>query len=266
MSIPKKIHYCWFGGNPLPESALKCIASWKKYCPDYEIIEWNESNFDVNCCNYTKEAYEAQKWAFVSDYARFWILYREGGIYFDTDVEVLKPIDDIINKGAFMGCETLDRCAPGLGLGVNPGLSIFKEIIDFYQTRHFLKLNGEPDTTTVVDYTTEILMKHGWIPNGKNQTVCGITIYIPEYFCPMDYETGRINITNNTYTIHHYSASWHNEDEKLLRKMINKYTRIFGKSIGRKVAAVGFSLQKYGLRDTIKKIVYHKNKTQMLCF
>ena len=103
--IPKIIHYCWFGGNPLPELAMKCIESWRTYFPDYEIKEWNEDNFDVNIIPYTKEAYENKKYAFVSDYARFWILYNHGGIYFDTDVEVIKKMDDIIEKGSFMGCE-----------------------------------------------------------------------------------------------------------------------------------------------------------------
>ena len=109
--IPKVIHYCWFGGNPLPASAKKCIASWRKYLPDYEIKEWNESNFDVNIIPYTAEAYKAKKYAFVSDYARFWILYKYGGLYFDTDVEVIKNMDDIIAKGAFMGCE--NEAKPG---------------------------------------------------------------------------------------------------------------------------------------------------------
>ena len=115
--IPKIIHYCWFGGNPLPELAIKCIESWKKYLPDYEIKEWNESNFDINCCAYVREAYEAKKWAFVSDYARFWILYQHGGLYFDTDVELIKSIDDLIVKGAFMGCEPWNA-APALSLSL----------------------------------------------------------------------------------------------------------------------------------------------------
>ena len=258
MSIPKKIHYCWFGGNPLPESALKCIESWKKYCPDYEIIEWNESNFDVNCCAYTKEAYEAKKWAFVSDYARFWILYHEGGVYFDTDVEVIRPINEIINKGSFMGCEKLGRCAPGLGIGCSSDLSIYKEIIDFYQTRHFLKPNGELDLTTVVDYTTDILKKHGWIPSAEIQNVAGITIYTPEYFSPKEYETGKIRITKNTYTIHHFDASWRSDDEKMYRKELNKYTRILGKNIGGKFVSLKFNLKKNGLRKTIKKIIDYR--------
>ena len=154
--IPKIIHYCWFGGKSLPESAKKCIASWKKYLPDYEIKEWNESNFNVNIIPYTAEAYRAKKYAFVSDYARFYILYKYGGLYFDTDVEVIRNMDDIIARGPFMGCEgeakqpmngTRDKAttlgvAPGLGLGVNPGLGLYKEIIDIYKQKSFLKKMG----------------------------------------------------------------------------------------------------------------------------
>ena len=129
--IPKIIHYCWFGRNPLPESAQKCIASWRKFFPDYEIVEWNEDNFDVRSIPYTAQAYDAKKYAFVSDYARFKILYEHGGIYFDTDVEVIRPFDDILARGAFMGYEIDPKegditgyVAPGLGLGVNPGLGL----------------------------------------------------------------------------------------------------------------------------------------------
>ena len=118
--IPKIIHYCWFGGNPLPASALKCIESWRKYCPDYEIKEWNESNYDVNKIRYSSQAYQAKKYAFVSDYARFDILYQWGGLYFDTDVEVIRPIDDILAKGAFLGLETSETVNPGLGMAVSP--------------------------------------------------------------------------------------------------------------------------------------------------
>ena len=167
--IPKVIHYCWFGGNPLPKSAQKCIASWRKYLPDYEIKEWNESNFDVNIIPYTAEAYKAKKYAFVSDYARFWILYKYGGLYFDTDVEVIKNMDDIIAKGPFMGCENEAKAgatpaqlgvAPGLGLGVNPGLGLYGEILEDYKTSHFITANGELDLKTIVDRTTEALCKY----------------------------------------------------------------------------------------------------------
>ena len=236
--IPKVIHYCWFGGNPLSELAKRCIDSWKKFCPDYEIKEWNESNFDLECCAYVKEAYQAKKWAFVSDYARFWILYHEGGLYFDTDVEVIKPFDDIVERGAFMGCEAGDKCAPGLGLGVNPGLGLYKEILDFYENLHFLKENGDIDTTTIVEYTSNILERHGWKPNNKIQTVTGITIYPPEYFCPMDYDTGKITISPETHSVHHYTASWHGKNDKKILKIKRFCINHFGKSAGSKVARI----------------------------
>ena len=174
--IPKIIQYCWFGGNPLPELAIKCIESWKKYLPDYEIKEWNESNFDLACCDYVKEAYQSKKWEFVSDYARFWILYNYGGLYFDTDVEIIKDMTSIIVNGAFMGCETVDKCAPGLGLGVNPGLGLYDEILKSYERSHFIKENGEIDCTTIVDRVTDILIKHGFIEINEVQKLDDITI------------------------------------------------------------------------------------------
>lgn len=215
--IPKVVHYCWFGGNQLPDDAKKCIESWRKFFPEYEIKEWNERNFDVNCCDYVKEAYAAKKWAFVSDYARFWILYHEGGLYFDTDVEVIKDMSDIIAQGAFMGCETDDKCNPGLGLGANPGLGLYKEILDYYEKIHFL-IEGNT-TETVVTHTSKILKSHGWVGNGEIEQIEGVTIYPPEYFCPMDYKTGKLNITPNTQSIHWYTASWQSSYSKAKTKL-----------------------------------------------
>lgn len=207
--IPKVVHYCWFGGNQLPDDAKKCIESWRKFFPEYEIKEWNECNFDVNCCDYVKEAYAAKKWAFVSDYARFWILYHEGGLYFDTDVEVIKDMSDIIAKGAFMGCETDNKCAPGLGL--------YKEILDYYEKIHFF-IEGNT-TETVVTHTSKILKSHGWVGNGEIEQIEGVTIYPPEYFCPMDYKTGKLDITPNTRSIHWYTASWQSSYSKAKTKL-----------------------------------------------
>ena len=215
--IPKVIHYCWFGGNPLPKSAQKCIASWRKYLPDYEIKEWNESNFDVNIIPYTTEAYKAKKYAFVSDYARFWILYKYGGLYFDTDVEVIKNMDDIIAKGPFMGCENEAKAgatpaqlgvAPGLGLGVNPGLGLCGEILEIYKDKHYILPDGSFSTDTVVTITTEFLCKYGMKNTDKVQEIAGVFIYPKEYFCPKDYVTGELKITKNSYCIHWYTASW----------------------------------------------------------
>ena len=217
--IPKIIHYCWFGRGPLPELAQKCIASWKKYLPDYEIKEWNEDNFDVNIIPYTAEAYKAKKYAFVSDYARFWILYKYGGIYFDTDVEVIRPIDDIVERGNFMGFETDPKLQvkadaseasvnPGLGMGVAPGLGIIKKMLDFYEGRHFEFIPGGIGQLTIVHITTEVLLKAGFKLQQGIQQVDDMWIYPAEYFCPINLKTGRIHVRPNTRTIHHYAGTW----------------------------------------------------------
>lgn len=224
--IPKKIHYCWFGRNPLPSMAVKCIESWKKYLPDYEIIEWNEDNFDVNMIPYTKEAYEAKKYAFVSDFARFWILYRHGGLYFDTDVEVIKPMDEIISQGAFMGCEQdYDSpngitVAPGLGLGAFPGMSIYKEFEDFYGKMHFINADGTLNQATIVEYTTDCLKKHGLSNIVGIQKVADLNIYPSRYFCPISVADGKLRITADTYSIHHYAQSWQSPARKYGRKLV----------------------------------------------
>lgn len=223
--IPKVIHYCWFGRNPLPESAKECIASWKKFLPDYEIKEWNEDNFDVNITTYTKEAYKAKKYAFVSDYARFWILYNHGGLYFDTDVEILKPIDDIVAKGGFMGMEktegnTIDKfdsntilIAAGLGLGVEKGHTLYKEVLDIYNKKHFITWSGN-FTGTVVTILTNNLLKKKTILKDQVNELDGIFIYPDEYFDPMNYYTGEVTITPNTRTIHKYASTWVSKNKK----------------------------------------------------
>ena len=270
--IPKIIHYCWFGGNSLPELAQKCIASWKKYCPNYQIIEWNESNFDINLSEYTKGAYKEKKWAFVSDYARFWILYQFGGIYMDTDVELIKPIDDLIRKGAYMGCEPVlqdtkenDRLA-GLKYFVNPGLGIaapahnpfYKKVLECYNARNFYNAMGEIDLTTVVHTTTILLKKYGYGDSCKPERIFDIIIYPVDYFCPMNYFTGEIHMTSNTRSIHHYTASWHSEEERKQMKLLQKFNLLFGKRIGHRIwrvytlpSRVKHKIQILGLNGTV---------------
>lgn len=243
--IPKVIHYCWFGRNPLPLLAKKCIASWKKYLPDYEIKEWNEDNFDVNMIPYTKEAYEAKKYAFVSDYARFWILYQYGGLYFDTDVEVIRPMQKIVEHGAFMGCEhdatetSLPSVAPGLGLGVESHSALYKDILDLYAGLHFRNPNGTLNLKTVVQYTTEVLVRHGLAYQSGLQSVGGIFIYPKEYFCPKSYVTGKIMITENSLCIHHFEGSW--VEKKKRRKIKNVILFII---LGERFTNVGVKIKR----------------------
>lgn len=216
--IPKIVHYCWFGRKPLPELALNCIASWKKFFPNYEIKEWNEDNFDINQSPYTEQAYKCKKYAFVSDYARFKIMYEYGGIYFDTDVEVIKSLDEIIAKGPFFGMEASDEnfsCNPGLGFACNAGLALCKEMIDQYEYENFILSNGLLNLETVVTRFSNILQKHGFKYNNDITEFENIFFYPPEFFCPINYYTGEKNITQSTYTIHHYAASWVNKYDNM---------------------------------------------------
>lgn len=216
--IPKTIHYCWFGGKPKPKSVLRCIDSWRKYCPDYEVKEWNEDNFDVNMMPYTHDAYQAGKYAFVSDVARFWVLYHEGGVYFDTDVEVIRPIDDLIERGAFMGWEKPDalgniHVAPGLGLAAPKGFPLYKEILDGFSALSYYLDNGQWNPYTMIPLVTDLLLQKGLKLDGTLQNVdvdvsVSVTIYPADYLCPMDSLTEKITITDNTYAIHRYSMSW----------------------------------------------------------
>ena len=242
--IPKTIHYCWFGRNPLPDSAVKCINSWRKFFPDYQILEWNEDNFDVECIPYTAEAYQAKKYAFVSDYARFWILYHHGGIYFDTDVEVIKSMDDIIEKGAFMGIEvdagsdnTHPLVAPGLGIAVESGHSFYKKLLDYYANIHFLNEDGSLNQMTIVRHTSQLLVAEGMKAQNQLQVVAGIWIYPKDFFNPLDDLTGRLRITPNTRTIHWYSRTW--QDHSPFTQWLSRLShRIFGMRLHRIKSAV----------------------------
>ena len=225
--IPNKIHYFWFGGNDKPKSVLKCIESWKRFCPDYEIIEWNESNFDISQLPYMQQAYEAKKYAFVSDVARLIVIYNQGGIYMDTDVEVIKPLDDLLNNKAYMSFENNDNINTGQGFGAEAGLPIIKEHIDVYKNASFLNDDGTFNTTACTKYTTAFLTDNGLKKDGMQQVIGDLTIYPADYFNPYDSITGRLKKTKNTYSIHWYDASWSDFSPKKLR--FNRLIRrIFG--------------------------------------
>lgn len=225
--IPKIIHFCWFGGRPLPKSAKRCIESWKKYLPDFEIKRWDESNFNINEIEYISEAYSAGKYAFVSDYARLKILWEYGGLYFDTDVEIIRPIDDIISKGPFLGIESLQSkngraflgVNPGLGLSAIAGMNILKKLLDTYAVLHFINQQGNLNKKTIVEYTSEELVKHGLKPENKIQQCGGFTVYPIDYFNPKDMHSGKIIITGNTRSIHHFDSSWHTPWERFKKRL-----------------------------------------------
>ena len=206
--IPKIIHYCWFGGKEKPEDVLKMIASWKKHCPDYEIKEWNETNFDIHLNRYTEEAYQQKKWAFVSDVARLWALVHEGGIYMDTDVEVIRPLDNLLVNKAFIGFEGTQWIGTNL-MGTEPHNAFLQAFLEDYNHRNFTNPDGTLNqTTNVEEITSRFLTQHNLVRNGEQQQVGDFTIYPTDYFSPYDYINGKVRTTANTYSIHWFSQSW----------------------------------------------------------
>ena len=205
--IPKIIHYCWFGRGPMPPLALICIESWKRKLPEYELKLWNEENFNLDINPYVAEAYKAKKYAFVTDYVRLWALYNYGGVYLDTDVEILRSIDDFLELPAFSGFEDENRIPTGIMASEQGGVWV-KEQLDYYTDRHIIKNDGTMDLTTNVEIIGTIMERDGFVmKNGYQNHKDKIHIYPKEYFCPK-YNTGKIDITKNTYCIHHFAGSW----------------------------------------------------------
>lgn len=224
--IPKKIHYCWFGRGEMPELALKCIDSWKKYLPEYEIKEWNEDNFDINSYPYVREAYENRRFAFVTDVVRLHALYYEGGVYMDTDVEVLKPLDSLLGYDMVSGFESETQIPTGL-MASQSGMPFMLELLQDYNDAHFVTADGTIDLTTNVERITQHCLKYGVQLNNTLQTVNGFTFLPKDYLCPKSYEDGKIWITENTLTIHHFAGSWYTPMEKFKQKV----AKLLGKRI-----------------------------------
>lgn len=225
--IPKIIHYCWFGKGKKPELVYRCIESWKKFCPDYQIVEWNEDNFDINCCRYVKEAYDNRKFAFVADYARLYAMYTQGGIYMDTDVEVTKNLDEFLQHKGFAGFESETQIQTGI-MAAEERFPLLKEFISYYDGRSFVDNAGNMDMTTNVIIITSILLKKGFLPNGKFQIVDGLVLYPRDYFCPLDDATGVLHKTKNTAAIHWFSKSWIPPKKRIRSKITRVFHRIFG--------------------------------------
>ena len=234
MNIPKVIHYCWFGKGEMPALAKKCIKSWQKFCPDYEIVCWNEDNFDVNQNLYAKQAYEAGKWAFVSDYARLKVLYDRGGIYLDTDVELIKPLDKLIEDTGYMGFDDYGVVSTGLGFACEKGNALVAALLADYDDIPFVKEDGSFDLTPCPDRNTDTLKRLGMDVSDTDQTFMDMRFLPREYLCPMDYYTGKKTITKNTYSIHHYSASWTSSVTKRTTRIkriigVKLYDKLYGK-------------------------------------
>ncbi len=215
--IPKKIHYCWFGGKELTRSAKKCISSWEKFCPDYEIIRWSEANFNINENKYAAQAYHCKKWAFVSDYARLKVIFTYGGIYLDTDVELINPLDKFLCYKAFMGFEDENNVATCI-IGAVPNHEFSQKALDTYENRPFLLENGECDTTTNVRILTDLLLQSGLAKGGKRQKVMETEIFSADYFSPKSLATGKTTLTENTCAIHHFKGSWQTKTQRLHTK------------------------------------------------
>ncbi len=241
--IPKIIHYCWFGGKDKPEVIKKYINSWKEKLRDYEIKEWNESNFDISSNIFVKQAYESGKYAFVSDYVRVYALYNYGGIYMDTDVEVKQPFsDEILGNDSFWGFEEKNYIATST-IGTKKGNKLIKRFLDSYDGKEFIKEDGEIDTLTNVAIVSNIIEGIGIRLDGTYQKIDGIcTVYPQEYFSPYDYINCYSKESKNTYTIHHFYKSWLPYKEKIKEYIKKMISRILG---GHRVAQVRRIITKY---------------------
>lgn len=227
MSIPKKIHYVWMGGAQKPAEIRQYMDSWKTYLPEYELIEWNESNFDPQCNPYVQQAYAHKKWAFVSDYVRLYALYHQGGVYMDTDVEVLRPLDKFLEHGAFSGFESATGIPTGI-MAAHQGNRWIKRLLEDYDHRSFVDKNGKLDLTTNVVTITDIsCAEFGLVPKNRYQVLKeDVHIYPKQVFCPYDYvdygspEQRDKTVTPDTCTIHHFSGSWHTPLQKFRTKLL----------------------------------------------
>jgi mannosyltransferase OCH1-like enzyme len=226
--IPRIVHYCWFGRGRKPKKVLKCIASWQKQLKGYTFVEWNEDNFDVRLNPYVQEAYDSRKFAFVSDYARLHALWLHGGIYMDTDVEVLKPLDRFLTHEAFSGFEDETFLQSGT-MGVVKQHEWIKELLEHYNQRRFIRDDGTLDTTTNTSVISEICKKHGLKLDGSYQVLSNrVTFYPRTFFSPFDYINGGNYLTEDSYTIHHYSQSWLPLHVRLRGKVKRTASRIIG--------------------------------------
>ena len=269
--IPKIIHYCWVGGKPKPQSVLYCIESWKRFCPDYEIREWNEENYDFTKNHYMHQAYEAKKWGFVPDYARLDIIYQHGGFYFDTDVELIHDLDDLLDYDAFMGFENTGDgewfVACGLGFGAAPGNEVIRLLRDRYDTLSFTNQDGSLNLLASPHFSTQCLRQLGLKQVNRDQKLDQVMVFASDVLGPKNYRTGKIECSHRTVSIHHYSASW--VDERIKQQMAHqqKVKNRFGDALGQKVLVAESVFQKYRGSELITKLpgrIAEKGKKKLI--
>lgn len=246
--IPKTLHYCWFGNNELPALESSCIETWQKVMPGYEICRWDESNFDVNRCDFSSEAYEQGMYAFVSDYARYVILREQGGIFLDTDVKVLKAFDPLLENRAFCGyMQNNEFVSPGLILASEQMFPLFGDMIKEYESMHFNQSGSRVNPLTSPRVLTGLLeKKYELRRDGSYQELdCGFTVYPAEYFDPLDSHTGTMNVTQNTYSIHLYSGTWLSPAKKYRIEKRKQLALRVGPQLSWLISS-GLSVLKYG--------------------
>lgn len=246
--IPKILHLCWLSGNPYPTKIAKCIASWKKYLPDYEIMIWDTKRFNLEDSLWVKQAFENKKYAFAADYIRFYALYHHGGIYLDSDVEVLKSFDDLLHLPYFMGAEKAGTIEAAI-LGAEKGERWVKDCLDYYTNRPFIKQDGSMDIRKLPEIMVEEIQKKMPMHYLSDTNLKEIekldfkkeVIVMPdEYFSPKVFDSREVLITPNTYTIHHYQNSWFSPKAKLYYRTRTLLIRIFGYNFVRKAECTLF--------------------------
>lgn len=251
--IPKIIHYCWFGRGKKNEIIIKCIESWKRILPDYQIVEWNEDSFDIEMNHFVKEAYDAKKWAFITDYVRLYALNKFGGIYLDSDVEVLRPLDRFLDHRAFSGFEDNNLIPTGIMASEKEHPWILK-LLMYYDNRHFIKDNGQldmrPNTKIISEISEKYFGYESEKANANDYLVLkdDLHIYPWYFFCPKSHLDGRVNLKDDSYTIHHFNGSWLTKKQKIIKFMINYFVRFFGES--------KYQLLRNKYRSLMKKSIY----------